>query len=294
MRTLAILFFLVISCSQLSAVDYNKLRNVLIKQPAPFGYPIAIDVIQGKSGDEPVFVCFHGTGSDHTLGALVASFGVTNDHIISFNFPDYDMFGRGISFLDSSYGTINELLPALYILKKIAVDAGASKISIYGFSSGAGDAVNVVAILNSNIYDRALNGIGITANDKKLILAALQRGVLLLDSPLKSKEEVYESGIGQRDRASIAMAKRYRDNQLVPIESIYLLKGLTLTTVVFFQTPDDRVANRDDSLFASRLKESNPNGKNIAIMKDEGGHCGYHKSLWEAYRSLNPPSDVVK
>lgn len=282
--TIFLAFLLVTS---LNAVDSKKMRSSLEGIEKHFTYPLELKIIDSKALDPHTMLCFHGTGADSSLGLTIASYGIVSDHIISFNFPDYNLFSRGISRVNSTYGTIYELIPAFLILKKLAVDAGETKISIYGFSAGAAALINTVATLNNTRYDGVLSSLGISASDKKTILKALEKGILLIDCTVKSEEERIAMGLDYNDPSTLAIAQRYRNNGFVPIESVLLWKGLTLNTITFFQTPDEAVANRDDALFAKRLCTVNANGKNIILERNEGGHCGFHQSLWQAYSKFN-------
>jgi hypothetical protein len=289
LSTIFLTFFFTIS---LHGVDYKTLQSSLEGISKHFNYPLELKIIVSAAPDPHTLVCFHGTGANSNLGSVIASYGIVPDHIVSFNFPDYNLYSRGISWTKSSHGTIYELLPALLLLKKLAVDAGETKISIYGFSSGAAALINVVAILNNTRYDQTMASIGIFANDKKKILKSLESGILLIDCTIKSLEEIIAMGLERNDRSARMMSQRYRDNGFVPIESLLLWKGLVLNTITFFQNPDNAVANRDDALFAKRLREVNFNGKNIILEGDEGGHCGFHKSLWKAYAELVSKSGI--
>ncbi len=166
-------------------------------------------------------------------------------------------------------------------MKKMVVDGNIDKINLHGFSAGGAAVVNTLAVLNDPRYDRLLNRIGITANDKKNIIAALQKGVVILECPLKSCEEV----ISEKGNSILlkVVSKRCKENGMIPIDAIKRWPKGGFNVLVYLQKPDEAVVNRDDNLFVDRIKEVNKQGKTLAIIADDGGHLSYHKSLWIAY-----------
>ncbi len=275
-----LLFF----ASSIEGVEIEKLKKVLYEQPHPFCYDLHITLHRGNTSDENVLICCHGYGSNYSLADTLKESHVVPSHIIGFNFPDHDILTKGFNASKITFGSIQEILPLIYLLKRVAVDANAEQISLYGFSSGGGALVNTIAVLNSDQYDKELQRFGIDKGGKEKILIAIQKGVVLLDAPLKSMDEIIEQHAYDRDYAIVA--QRYRFYQSRPIDSLAKWKGLTLSVVLFFQTPDQSLTNRDDPLFIRRLREYNPQGKTIVITRDEGGHCGFHHSLWRAWRDL--------
>lgn len=282
-HTLFILFILV--ASELQGIDYECLRETLAYKTPAFSYPIDIKSFKGKSSNENVLVCCHGYGSDNSLGDIIHQSKVSPCHIVSFNFPDYNIYSRGFDPKTTCYGTPYEILPALALLKTLAVDANADTISLYGFSAGGGAVVNILAALNTDKFDALLPQWGIALDDKPAILKALQKGVILLDAPLKSKEEIAEV-TGTSRPGNDLLTQYYRNNGMRPIDALAAWQGLNLNVILFFQNPDASLTNRDDTLFAERLRQYNPKGRNTVIIKDEGGHCGFHTSLWKAYQSF--------
>jgi hypothetical protein len=66
---------------------------------------------------------------------------------------------------------------------------------------------------------------------------------------------------------------------------------LSLRVLVYFETPDEALSNRDDALFIDRLRAFNKGGTVQAFSGNNGGHATYHKALWKAYlaeKSLKP------
>lgn len=281
------LFGLLLSLQALQAVEIQSLANVLRQASDPFAYPLDIKIYEGKTADENVILCCHGYGGDSSIANVIASYRVVSDHLVGFNFPDYKLTRRTINPSQIAYGTIDEILPAIYLLKKIVVDAQTDKVSLYGFSAGGAAVVNIIAVLNTSQHQQKMLSIGVNESDVQKILAALQQGVILLDAPLKSIDE-YHSAHPEtlNDPIHAAQARRYIENGMNPIDSISKWQGLNFSVVVFFQNPDSAISNRDDALFADRVREANPFGRNIILTGNEGGHLGFHYSLWKSYLQL--------
>jgi hypothetical protein len=159
------------------------------------------------------------------------------------------------------------------------IDKGIDSVDLYGFSAGGGALVNVIGVLNISTYDIELKEIGIWALEKEKLLNAIQKGVIVLDTPLKSIEEIidYRGSTTEFEY----LAKNYRDNNLRPIDSLRLLKGLSLDILLHFQIKDEILSNRDDSIYIENLKKIQP--KTLVIMGDDGGHMSCHLTLWASY-----------
>jgi hypothetical protein len=264
---------------------FNNADNIV------FSYPFAPRVLPASSKEAEVMVCMHGYGGDNKIADILRGIPGIDEHLVSFNFPDYDILTRKKNVRKISYGTLDEILPALYAMKKCVVDAGAKSLSLYGFSAGAGAVINCLALLNSAQSLEELRWVGIGPMERKAILGAVQSGIVVLDVPLKSIEEII-ANTGSSARLEM-LAKQYRDHGMVPIEVLEQLEGLQLNVMVFFQKPDEILSNRDDTLFIERLKRYNSKGKNTAIIADEEGHNGFHKSLWKAYNLNCMPRSTV-
>jgi hypothetical protein len=182
-----------------------------------------------------------------------------------------------------SFGTIDELLPALYMIKHTVIDEKKSSVDLYGFSAGGGALINTLAVLNSSKYDAQLKKVGIGSLEKKKMLFAIQNGLIILDAPLKSIEEIID-GRGSTEELE-RIAKQYRNNDLRPIDSLQLLKGLSLRVLLYFQKNDEILFNRDDQLYIKRLRAGQPNGRIHVVMGEEGGHNTPHMPLWNYYFS---------
>jgi alpha-beta hydrolase superfamily lysophospholipase len=182
----------------------------------------------------------------------------------------------------SAYGTPQEILPLLYLLKRCACDLKLKSINLYGFSAGGGAIINVLSALNTTKYDIYLKPLGISTKDKKEIIDALQNGSIILDCPLKSIREII-SFRGASKNLSI-LEKHYSANEMEPIDTLNALIGLDLTIFLNFENPDEILSNRDDQLFIDKLKKANQ-GRTIISISNDQGHIGYHTALWDNYKS---------
>lgn len=227
----------------------------------------------------------HGMGGNYTIANWIK----IDKTLISFNFPDHDYSYRAIKSGKTTFGTIEEILPLIYVIKKTVVNDNHQEIDLYGFSAGGGAIINALAVLNTNRYDEALKKIGIFQKEKEQLLQAIQKGVIILDTPLKSIQEIIDFR-GSSPELEI-FAKRYRDNQMEPIDALKYLQGLSLHVILHFQNPDEVLSNRDDHLFFNRLKMYNKNGITRLVVGSDHGHSVPHPSLWEFYFQENKLSD---
>lgn len=247
---------------------------------SPFDYDLQAFSLPGNN--ERVMLCLHGYGDNYKIALSLKEQSCIEATLISFNFPEYDIKqGRKYDPQKASFGTIDELLPALYVLKQTVLDQGLDAIDLYGKSAGGGALVNVIGVLNSSTYDANLKKIGIGKEEKKRLLSAIQKGVVILDTPLKSVEEIIDFR-GSTEELEI-LAKNYRDNGLRPIDSLKLLDGLSLDILLHFQEKDEVISNRDDEIYIERLKAYQPTGKVTVIIGNDGGHMAPHLSLWRYY-----------
>lgn len=277
----ACLFFL---CSfEIQTEALNSLSHVDREASALFDYDLHFSCIPGNPSK--VMICFHGYGGNYRIAYRVKEHAGIDETLISFNFPDYDILQRKLNPEQMSFGTIEELLPSLYVLKNIVIDYGMDEIDLYGFSAGGGAIINAIGVLNTHTHDQSLQKIGIGEQGKQTILKAIQRGYVILDAPLKSLEEIIDLRGSSYELEVIA--QRYRENQLVPIESLQYLNNLSLQIVVHFQKQDETIFNRDDHLFIERLKKYNESGNTFVVLGDDGGHSAPHPSLWQYYADLN-------
>lgn len=245
----------------------------------PFNYDLHLYSIPGKT-NRPM-ICFHGYGANYQIANTLKNIDCIDDTLVSFNFPEYNIFSRNLDPANLSFGSIQELLPAFYVVKKYVIDKGADQIDLYGFSAGGGAIVNLIAILNTNRYPTELSKFGINEPERKKILEAIQKGIVILEVPLKSIDELIEMGGSNRELNRTA--HRYRMNNLRPIDTVMDWKGLSLNVLVYFSKKDEMIFNRDDQLFIDRLKKANAKGKTWDIIGNEIGHLQFHRSLWEKY-----------
>jgi hypothetical protein len=246
----------------------------------PFAYDLGLKLISTKTACRDVTICCHGYGHNSQIADVVASFGLEGN-IVGFNFPDYDL-GSRVGYQDRQFGTIEELLPLLYMIKYYASDLNLSTINLYGFSAGGAAVINALVVLHKRLYLSRLQGIGITEQEINRMLNALQNGLIILDCPLKSVEEIIAFR-GRTDELA-AIAKNYARNHMRPIDVVAELAGLKLQIMLNFQKHDDILGNRDDARFIELLRTAN-NGV-TTIITSEGQHNEYHKNLWDSYRRI--------
>lgn len=253
----------------------------------PFDYDLHLSSIPGKNNR--TMICFHGYGANYKIAYSLKDQKFSDATLISFNFPEHDIQNREYDPGKATFGTIDELLPALYVMKHIVLNQNLDSIDLYGFSAGGGAVINVIAILNTPTYDAELSQLGIGPAEKKSLLCAIQKGIVILDTPLKSMEEIIDLR-GSIEEFEI-LAKHYRENGLRPIDALELLKGLSLDILLHFQEKDEILSNRDDSLYIEQLKQANSQGRVTVVIEDDGGHMTPHYSLWRSYAQKMLQSD---
>lgn len=285
MRSYNVGILLIVSCT-MHAIDKFELFKILdVKNSQPFGYDLGIEIVASKKNQADVTICCHGYGSSSHIAEVVDSFNAIPDHIVGFNFPDYDLMHRPYDPRKCAFGSINELLPLFYIIKRCVCDAGLTSINLYGFSAGGAAVVNALVVLNETTYDAHLARIGITQEDKKQIIHAIEHGLVILDCPMKSAEEIAD--VRGRAPEFMILAEIYRRNNMRPIDSVQRLKGLKLHILLHFQQPDEIIGNRDDQLFIGRIRAANASGTTQVVIGHDGGHNTYHRSLWRAYNEMH-------
>ncbi len=280
-------FFCTLFCLfilQLDAAPFSQLSQTVSAIQSPFYYDLKVKLLKGHSENENVMLLLHGMGSDNRIADVLQSYGDIPDHLISFNFPDSGFLSKPYDPRMTSFGSIQEIFPVLYLLKKLVVDGGLTSINLYGFSAGGGAAVNTLRVLNTDTYDKELASLGIDQRAKQAILQALQNGVILLDAPLKSIPEII--ALRGSDENFNIIGARYRKNDFEPIDAIKYWQGLVLNVLVYFEKPDAILSNRDDALFMERIRAVNPKGVVEGLEGNYGGHVSYHTALWKAYLSL--------
>ncbi len=265
----------------------QQFENDLVKKAhSLFTYSMGTKVLvsDGDSLKDGVTITLHGSGANKDIGRRLKERGLLRGPVIIFNFPDHDIPNwNTYDFSQSTFGTIDELLPPLFLMKQ-CLDHGIDKISLYGFSAGGGATVNLLAVLNSEKYAHELERIGITHNDRGMILEAVRKGLVLLDCPLKSADEIIaargaEKGLVECDR-------HYRLNEMRPIDRLDGLEGLDLNILLYFELNDEVLSNRDDQLFIDRLKTYNAGGATTVVTGSTGGHNKLSQPLWDEYKKL--------
>lgn len=249
----------------------------------PFDYDLHLFSLPGNH--LRTMICFHGYGDNYRIAEFLKDICPPEITLVSFNFPEYDIkLGKKYDPKTASFGTIDELLPALYVMKKIVLDQKLESIDLYGFSAGGGAVINALAVLNEETYDSELKRIGIGAQEKKKLLSAVQRGIVVLDTPLRSVEEIIDFR-GSSEEFEI-LATKYRHHGFKPIDSLKRLRGLSLNVLLYFDKKDEVLSNRDDQIYIERLKNSQSKGTVKVIIGDEGGHMTHHHSLWREYGQM--------
>lgn len=245
------------------------------------GYNPSSELIQDTRDRSHVMITCHGCGANKQIGHSVAP-NVAMP-VLTFNFPDHDI-DENFDVYTSTFGTFDEYVPLIYLLKA-CVTSGISTISLYGFSAGGGAIITTLSILNNPAYTDKLTRIGVGKEEVEVILQAISRGTILLDAPLKSVREILS--IRPNDHMIQVLAPRYKANRFEPIDCIEQLKGLTLSILVYFEQDDKILSNRDDELYYQKLCSVNKDGKNELVVGRDGGHNGFHKKLWAAYKKFS-------
>lgn len=284
MKSIVLLSLGILMCrlvSSLEAANHEALDHIFTTMQNPFSHDLQLKILPSKKQEAELFICMHGMGSDSSLADVMRSNPVIPYHVVGFNFPDY-----GSRYRDSqktTFGTFDELAPALFVLKKCIVDGGVDKVHLYGFSAGGGVIINMLAALNSNHHDKSLQKLGIGNDEKQKILPAIQKGSVILEVPLKSFDEIAEMF---QEKEMQQLAQRARKNRMTPIDNLKELQSLSLNCFLYFAYPDEALGNRDDTEFIKRLQNANRNGKTIAIIGNHSGHTHYHPELWNAYKKF--------
>lgn len=279
----AILLILIVGSMSLYSMKKNILTTLRNSADNPFGYDLGLNIIESKNENAGIMLCFHGYGADSNIVYGVHAAHAVTDHLVGINFPDYSLHSRPYDPTKSSFGTINEILPMLYILKKAVIDNNLSCINLYGFSAGGGAIVNLLATLNHATYDANMLKIGITPQMKTQMIDALQKGIIILDCPMKSIDEIMDLRGTSYEFA--ILAERYKKNNMRPIDAIEKLKGMNLKILLHFQNPDEILSNRDDQKFIDRLQAAN-SGTTYVTTGNDGGHNTIHTALWKKYREV--------
>lgn len=241
-----------------------------------------VRLIAGHTQDEDLMICCHGYGGDAAIADAVASEKWIPHHLIGFNFPDFGPDIQKKARHEVHLGSPKEVLPLLKLLHAAACDCKLKTIHLYGYSAGGGAVVNTLAILTKNRFPDVLGEAGIGESERISILAALQKGSIFLDCPLKSMDEVMDLRGPSEDLAFIC--GQYARHQMRPIDRLEELKDHQFNIFVHFQKPDAVLSNRDDVLYIERLKDANSKGQTHVILGEEGRHAPCLPSLINAYK----------
>ena len=258
---------------------FSFLSLLFMGNAAPFEHDLHLFSIPGTNCR--TMICFHGYGANYKIAEDLKNLGLIDATLVSFNFPDHDLLEKTYDPRQATFGTIRELFPAFYVLKKYVIDQDLNAIDLYGFSAGGAVAINLIAVLNTTTHDIALKQMGIGTKEKEKLLSAIQNGVVILDVPLKSVEEILDLR-GPSPELEI-LAKNYRENHFRPIDALESLNGLCLDIILHFQEPDEIIFNRDDHIYIERLKKANSKGATSVIIGNDGGHIAPHLALWQFY-----------
>ncbi len=262
----------------IEAANADTLTQIFKTIQNPFHYDLQVKILPAVKVDEELFICMHGMGSDSTLSGIMRANPVIPYHIVAFNFPDHG--SRYKDSIKTTFGTFDEIAPALFVLKKCVVEGKADKIHLYGFSAGGGAIINLLAVLNGNRYDKHLQNLGLAHAEKQKILQSIQNGSVILEVPLKSFDEIADT-FGSPEMGMLA--QRARKNGMVPIENIKELQGLSVNCFLYFAYRDSALGNRDDAEFIKRWQNTNGNGHTVAIIGKNADHTTYHPELWNAF-----------
>ena len=78
-----------------------------------FNYDLCLSTLPGT--DSRVMICFHGYGGNGNLITELQNSGLIHSMLVGFNFPDHDILDKQYDPNQLTFGSITELLPALYV-----------------------------------------------------------------------------------------------------------------------------------------------------------------------------------
>lgn len=244
----------------------------------PFSYDLHFCMIPGSK--ESAMVCLHGMGGDYHIVEYVKQCSGISSTCFGFNFPDYGINTRAFDPEQTTFGSAKEILPALCVLKEVVVNQQFSSLSLYGFSAGGGAMINILVALYTEEYDAPLASVGVTKEDRQAILAALTKGVVLLDAPLKSVRELH--AFRGPSPEVVVIEERFARNNMEPIDNIEKLQGIPVSFFVHFQKSDEVLSNRDDLLYMEKLLHLPVPTKVECVIGGES-HSLPHPHLWQLY-----------
>jgi predicted esterase len=95
----------------------------------PFEYDLHLFSLPGNN--QRTMICFHGYGDNYQIAETLKNLYQPKTTLVSFNFPEYDIKqGKEYNPKTAFFGTIDELLPAFYVMKKIVIDQRLESIDL--------------------------------------------------------------------------------------------------------------------------------------------------------------------
>ena len=86
-------------------------------QSHPFNYDLNITYLPSKYPDADVMVCLHGYGGSGRIIQKLRANHLITDRLVGFNFPDAGIVDGQYDPHATTFGSIQELLPAIYVIK---------------------------------------------------------------------------------------------------------------------------------------------------------------------------------
>ncbi len=255
----------------------------------PFNYNLDIKVVACKNPSSEVTICCHGYGGNSAFVNIVDKYNSFSGNLIGFNFFDHDI-NEHTDHTKSAYGTPQEIMPLLYLLKRCVCDLQLKLINLYGCSAGGGAIINALSALAGTDYDILLKELNIFKKDKQAILLALKNGVIILDCPLKSVQEIIS--FRGSDKNLKILESHYIKNNMEPLGTLRTMQKIDLTIFLNFEMPDTVLSNRDDQLFINEIMKINQ-GRTIISTSSDQGHIGYHSKLWENYKAFKTEQTLL-
>ncbi len=274
--------FKLFACALVFCLFIEGIIAVEKQQESLFQHDLAIKRSPGKN--HTVLLLSHDFGrNSHSIIDRVRP--NTSDTLISFNYIDHDFTHDTGDDRTTVIATPLEIMPLLYMLKKCVIEDKISPISLYGFSLGAANIIYAIYFLATENQDDLLKKYGITSTEKSLLLEAIRKGKILLDTPFKSIDERI-SFLGPGEIMLMYKERALAHKVLSPLETLGKLKNLGMTFLLFFDIHNEEQFNQEDSSFAKNLLDANVNGTTIIISSDNGGHNATHETLWKIYSVL--------
>jgi hypothetical protein len=263
-------------------------------QKVLFGYDLQIEhVIDNdptiKTNHNRPTLYLHGFADTKHSAKLLKAFGdVLPGDVITFNFHD-----RGFvipKLRHSNLGQLPDILPALYTLKWAKDRLKINEIDIFGYSRGGATTLNMIAVLHdkTGTYDAELLRIGIDTQERRALLAMIQKGCITLNCPLTNVNVTAEyrfKEFAPRVLKAFARIGLYKLDGIQAIESAQTFNDLKLNILLHFQYHDVIVSNNNEAELYHRLSLHNPNNTYI-VLGNNGGHLHTHAALAHAIHTF--------